>query len=444
MPSHATTQQKLIRRTLVRRLFWRLWLFAAFISLLTVALMQLPWPLALTLPLLLLASAPVAYWLGRRILQPIHSLFRALAGTVTSYRDHDYSFGIHWSYDDELRQLIDAHNALGQTLREQRLQLVQRELLLDTMVQNTPVAMALVGSNGHFVYANNSARQLLNQGHRLEGIALNDLLARSNEAFQEAFRQNGDGIFTVNIDDNEEIFLLSQRAFQLNGRPHTLILIRQLTAELRRQEVQTWKKVIRVISHELNNALAPIASLAHSGQELVRRQQYQRLDAIFETVAERARHLERFILGYAQFAKLPNPKKESIRWPAFITGLQQQSAFQLDGELPDSEASFDPAQLSQALLNLLKNAQESGSPDDEIKLSLQRQGNHWRIDIIDRGSGMSDTVLANALVPFYSTKRSGTGLGLALVREIIEAHNGKLSFANRDQGGLRVTIRLPV
>ena len=124
--------------------------------------------------------------------------------------------------------------------------------------------------------------------------------------------------------------------------------------------------------------------------------------------------------------------------------MQQQSPFQLDGELPDSEASFDPAQLSQALLNLLKNAQESGSPDDEIQLSLQRQGSHWRIDIVDRGSGMSDTVLANALVPFYSTKRSGTGLGLALVREIIEAHNGKLSFANRDQGGLRVTIRLPV
>ncbi|MFX8891321.1 hypothetical protein ABTN09_20165, partial [Acinetobacter baumannii] len=90
--------------------------------------------------------------------------------------------------------------------------------------------------------------------------------------------------------------------FRLNGRRHELILLRQLTAELRRQEVQTWKKVIRVISHELNNSLAPIASLAHSGSELLRRGQLERLPTALATIEERARHLEGFIRDYARFA----------------------------------------------------------------------------------------------------------------------------------------------
>ena len=118
-------------------------------------------------------------------------------------------------------------------------------------------------------------------------------------------------MFTVGDEEHEEIYHLSRRTFRLNGRTHELILLRQLTAELRRQEVQTWKKVIRVISHELNNSLAPIASLAHSGAELVRRGQYERLPNALATIEDRARHLEGFIRDYARFAKLPAPRVEA-------------------------------------------------------------------------------------------------------------------------------------
>jgi len=121
---------------------------------------------------------------------------------------------------------------------------------------------------------------------------------------REAMAQGGDGMFSVGRDDDEDIYHLSRRSFRLNGRTHELVLLRQLTAELRRQEVHTWKKVIRVISHELNNSLAPIASLAHSGAELVRRGQYERLPAALETIEGRARHLEGFLRDYARFAKL--------------------------------------------------------------------------------------------------------------------------------------------
>ena len=102
------------------------------------------------------------------------------------------------------------------------------------------------------------------------------------------------------------------------------------------------------------------------------------------------------------------------------------------------------AQLEQALLNLLKNAHESGSPAEQVSLSVRRVQAQLRIEVCDRGPGMNDAVLTNAMVPFYSTKRSGTGLGLALAREIAEAHGGRITLANRDGGGLAVTLILPL
>jgi len=398
--------------------------------------------LILVVCLSLLTTLPLVLWLVRSQFRPILSLFRALTGTVTSYRDGDFSFGLRWPKHDELTELVAAHNQLGDVLREQRLGLVQRELLLDTMVQNTPVAMLLIAESGPIVYGNIAARQLLNKGRKLEGHNLDTILSQAALPLRDALDRGGDGLFSVGADDEEEIYHLARRSFRLNGRAHELLLLRQITVELRRQEVQTWKKVIRVISHELNNSLAPVASLAHSGSELVRRGQYDRLPTIFATIEERARHLEGFIRGYAHFAKLPLPRTEAIAWPEFVARLHSQIPFVVDGDLPEEPAHFDMAQMEQALLNLLKNAHESGSAADQVMLRVRQLAGMLRIEVLDRGTGMSEAVLSNALVPFYSTKRSGTGLGLALAREIAEAHGGRISLGNREGGGLAVAMVL--
>jgi nitrogen fixation/metabolism regulation signal transduction histidine kinase len=386
---------------------------------------------------------PLAFSAVRRPLAPVLAMFRALAGTVTSYRDGDFAFSLAWKRNDEVGDLVSAHNALGDTLRGQREALIHRELLLDTMVQNTPVAMLLCDPGGHIVYGNLAARQLLNAGRRLEGNLLSVLLEAAPEALREAVARGGDGLFVVDRDGEEEIYYLARSGFRLNARPHELFVLRHLTVELHRQEVRTWKKVIRVISHELNNSLAPVASLAHSGSELVRRGKHDQLEKVFTTIAERARHLEQFIQGYARFAKLPAPRPEPTEWRELVERLRSQIAFSLDGELPDGAARFDPSQVEQALVNLMTNAHESGSPASDVQLRIKKLRTAIAIEVSDRGPGMSETVLANALLPFYSTKRGGTGLGLALVREIAEAHGGRVSLANRQGGGLSVTLTLP-
>jgi len=415
------------------------------------------WLVTLVSSVLLLA---LMWWTLRRATAPVRSLLRALAGTTSSYRDGEYNFSVYWPGNDELGDLVQAHRELGDVLREQRQGLVQRELLLDTMVQNTPVSMLLLANGGdgvqRVVFSNLAARKLLHNGWKLEGQAVQQVLQTMPVELRDAIERGGDSLFAVRgpgdeaedgDEDDEQVYHLSRRNFHLNGRPHDLLLIRLLTAELRRQEVQTWKKVIRVISHELNNSLAPIASLAHSGGELVRRGRTERLEEVFSTIEERSRHLEGFIRGYARFAKLPQPQLQNVQWKQFLGGLQMQIPFRM-AEIPDDlQGRVDIAQLGQALLNLLKNAHEACSeaepPNDDVELRLTRLPQWLRIEVLDHGKGMNEAVLQNALMPFYSTKRNGTGLGLALTREIVEAHGGRVSLQNRREGGLCVAIFLP-
>jgi nitrogen fixation/metabolism regulation signal transduction histidine kinase len=391
-----------------------------------------------------LALGVPALVFARQLANPVASLIRALSGSVVAFRDGDFSFSIGTRRGDEVGELVAAHNELGRVLREQRQHLFQRELLLDTVVQNTPTALVLVEPGGHVVYANVAARQLLNEGRTLAGEDFDALVATAPAPLARAVAGGGDSLFSVPFEHEDETFHLSQREFKLQGRPHRLYQIKRLTRELARQEVVTWKKVIRVISHEINNSLGPIRSLSHSGRELARLGDAARLGIVFDTIEERTRHLEGFISGYARFAKLPLPHPERIEWDPFLAGLARHYPFRIAGATPAQPGWFDRAQVEQVLINLLKNAHEAGGAADAIELGVVQGARETRIEVADRGSGMSETVLANALLPFYSTKRAGSGLGLALAREIAEAHGGRVQLANRPGGGLAVTLILPL
>jgi nitrogen fixation/metabolism regulation signal transduction histidine kinase len=408
----------------------------------------LPWRAWPWLTLLVALSLPLLAWrLSQGIWQPLGRLLRTLEGAVLSYRDGDFSATIAAGApagSTELRALVQQHNALGHALREQRQHLAQRELLLDTVVQNTPVALVLSDVRDRVVYANLAARQLLGGGRSLEGADWPGLLQQAPAALQQAVAAGNDALFSVMLDGAEESFHLSQRGFRLQGRPHRLHLFRRMTRELSRQEVASWKRVIRVISHELNNSLAPISSMAHSATELARRGDAERLQGALRSIGERARHLHGFIDGYARFAKLPAPRVEPVPWGPFLDSLASHCPFRLLGDAPQAPGHFDATQVEQALINLLKNAHEAGGPPEQVTLALVHTRHELRFEVADGGPGMTEAVLAQALLPFYSTKRQGTGLGLALAREIAEAHGGRIALLNRPQGGLQVSLSLAI
>jgi len=370
-------------------------------------------------------------------------LLRAVTDGISSLRDRDFSVSIAVDKEDAFGELITAYNGLGAALRAERQWLHQRELLLDTVIQSTPLALVLTNSNGAIVYSNVTARRLLLQGQKLEGYSFNTILEGAPEQLRDAVAGGQDTLFTMTVGEEAEIFHLSLRRFVLNTQAHHLYLLKKLTRELNAQEVATWKKLIRVIAHELNNSLAPISSLAHSGRLLLDHDDRSQLRRVFDTIEERTAHLHAFIDGYAHFAKLPKPRVAAVRWRSFLDGLKAMVDFIEDTAAMPLESHFDAMQLEQVLINLIKNSHESGSRPWDVVVTVRAQGAGALIQVHDRGGGMSPAVLQQALLPFYSTKPTGTGLGLTISREIVEAHRGTLNLSNRQDGGLSVSIWLP-
>jgi two-component system, NtrC family, nitrogen regulation sensor histidine kinase NtrY len=397
-----------------------------------------------------LACLPLVLWVAAVVTRSWSRVLRAVSDGISSMRDHDFSVSIRRISNDELGDLVIAYNALGDLLRRERLDLHQRELLLDTVIQTTPLVMVLTNSAGRIVYSNIAARKFFLGGRKLEGLDFLELLQQAPAPLREALSSNADMLFTIEVEGESQVYHLSQRRFHLNAQPQQLLLLKQLTRELAAQEVAVWKKVIRVIAHELNNSLAPITSLAHSGQLLAREPdgvnlERAKLERIMTTIGERAAHLASFIDGYARFAKLPRPRPEAVEWSPFLARLQSALTFRLEGPLPSRPGYFDASQLQQVLINLLKNAAESGSRPDDISVAVRDGAESFVLEVADRGTGLAENVLRDALLPFYSTKPTGTGLGLTLCREIVEAHGGRLSLANRPDGtaGAVVTLWLP-
>jgi len=404
-------------------------------------------------------SLPLGIWLGRLMTHSWTAVIGALRDGMASVRDHDYSISIARPLHDDLGDLVAAYNSVGDLLRRERLDLHQRELLLDTVIQTTPLALVLTNAADRIVFSNLAARQLLHGGRKLEGLELNAVLEKAPAPLRDAVAGSADTLFTMQQGAEAEVYHLSQRRFLLNAQPHRLLLLKQLTRELAAQEVAVWKKVIRVIAHELNNSLAPISSLANSGLMLTRdrlaadtaagstdpnaQADSARLQRVFTTIADRATHLATFIDGYARFAKLPQPKLARVEWRSFFARLEGTVSFRLGRPLPEGAATFDATQLEQVMINLLKNAAESGSKKEDIEVTVHAVHDGWMVEVADRGTGLSEDVLRDALLPFYSTKPSGTGLGLTLCREIVEAHDGRFSLANREGGGAVMTIWLP-
>ena len=189
------------------------------------------------------------------------------------------------------------------------------------------------------LYANLAARQLFGDGQKLEGLAFDELLER-----RAAGHARGTGRGAAircsrsKLHGEPQVFHLSQRRFLLNGQPHRLRLLKQLTREFNAREVATWKRVIRVIAHEINNSVAPIASLAQSGQRLAEQPDRAQLQRVFAAIEERMAHLAGFVEGYSRFAKLPRPRPETVDWHVVHRAAAHGRAVQVEGALPDEPA----------------------------------------------------------------------------------------------------------
>ncbi|HEX6161037.1 MAG TPA: ATP-binding protein [Thermoanaerobaculia bacterium] len=366
----------------------------------------------------------------------------SLEDGLRAFRDADFGMRLAAPERDPAGGVKRIYNDVANILRTQRNDIYQKELLLDTILQRTPVAVVLVNAADRIVFSNTAARELFARGGRIDGHRFADILETLVEPLRDAVLAGGDGIVTI-PGDHEETFHLSIRSVHLNTQLHRLVLVERLTPELRRQEVAVWKKAIRIINHELNNTIAPISSLFHSARRAQERPEHRhKLAEIYDTIEERLGYLRAFLEAYAQFARLPEPRKQPVSWAELLADVHALYDFRIEGRA-DDEVRVDPAQMQQVLINLVKNAHESGSDHDAIVVRVQRVPDGSVVRVCDRGRGMSEEVMRQALLPFYTTKPGGSGLGLALCNEIVEAHGGRLRLESPAGEGTTVTLWLP-
>jgi two-component system nitrogen regulation sensor histidine kinase NtrY len=211
-----------------------------------------------------------------------------------------------WSYTARLRRERALH-------AENERRRAERELLLQTLLDASPYAIVFYADAGRIVFANQPAQHLFFEDQPAEGKNFLRLVAAGPPAFRPALLGPADSIASFDLNGQRETYHFTRRTFDFSGEPHTLLLVRQLTREVARHEIEVLKRVVRLISHEVNNALAPVSSLVHSARQIIKSgTRHERLERVFQTIDERAQHLAQFVAGYAALSKLPRAQPRDM------------------------------------------------------------------------------------------------------------------------------------
>ena len=388
---------------------------------------------------LALLSVQLAIWLSfrRSLLAPV----QALTNVVAAYRGGDYALRSRLGFSSEtLGHLAHEINGLGQTLYQQRLQAMEASALLDKLVGSIGVAILAFSAEREVRVINPAAARLLRLpaaealGRNARELALDELLDEAVPTRVVTFLGGQRGRWQV-----------THGTFREGGLTQHLLIITDVMQALREEERAAWRRLIRVISHEVNNSLAPIKSLAGTLRDLLSAS--QQADALFglEVIERRADSLKRFLGEYSRLARLPALRRQWIRVaPLVARVIKLEQAGAVTVELPEElEAFVDEDQIEQALINLLRNAAEAQpAGQGGLELSVSDSSRDLIVKVIDAGSGIANP--DNLFVPFFTTKAGGSGIGLLLCRQIAEAHGGTLRLENSSDGpGATATLEIP-
>jgi PAS domain S-box-containing protein len=379
-----------------------------------------------------------------RVTRPL----QAVSNLLLALREGDYSVRGHVGRsEDPLAEVLHEVNLLSETLRTQRLGALEADALLTHVIEGIDVAVLTFDEAGHLRLVNRASERLLARtrdevlGKAARELELEELLeGPAPRRLTRTFAREGGP------------YELRRMTFRKEGRPHTLVVLPDLRLALREQEREAWRRLVRVLGHEINNSLAPIQSFAESLREMVvkgpRAPDWEEdMASGLEIIARRSESLGRFMSAYTHMARLPPPAPREMEmggWVRRIAALEPRLPVEVRPG-PELRLHADEDQLEQVLINLVRNA---------VEASLETRGRVWlswrmvgpeelELCVEDEGQGLADT--ANLFVPFFTTKPGGSGIGLALSRQIAEAHGGSLKLENRTgERGCRARLRLPL
>ncbi len=388
-------------------------------------------------------------WLGfgLAVRNAVARPLQTIANMQAALREGDYSMRMRRGRTaDSLNELIYEVNALSDAMRNQRLGAMEATALLAKVVSEIEVAIFTFDERHRLKLINRAGEQLLSMpseralGRTAAQLGLEDCLEGENaRTIDRAFRgQSGR-------------FGMRRSEFRQDGLPHQLLVIADLSRALREEERQAWQRLVRVLGHELNNSLAPVQSIADSLTKIMKRDPRphdweQDVETGVRVIAERAEALSRFMRDYSRLARLPKPQPQPVLLDNVVrrvANLEKRLAVDVVAG-PEVMLSVDPDQFDQLLINLVKNAVDASlETSGKVTVGWERNGQAVDVYVRDEGHGIMNT--SNLFVPFFTTKPGGTGIGLALSRQIVEAHGGRITLENRhDTHGCEARVQLPL
>ena len=397
-----------------------------------------------TLGILIIATwLVVAALLRERVVRPLPTLSNLLG----ALREGDYSIRARGAdREDALGLAFLEANVLGETLRSQRLGAMEATTLLRTVMAEIDVAVYAFDENEKLRLVNRAGARVLHQpAERLLGRTAEQL------GLDVALRGETSRAIDLELPGARGRWETRRSVFRQDGRPHTLLVLADLNKTLREEELKAWQRLVRVLSHEINNSLAPIKSIAGSLQSILDRQPSPAdagadLKRGLNVIGGRADALVRFMSSYARLARLPTPTLQPLdvsAWVKRIAALETRLPVRVDAG-PDVALRADGDQLDQLLINLVRNAVDASlETSGRVAMGWTRNNGMLEVRVEDEGRGIESG--ANLFVPFYTTKPEGSGIGLVLSRQIAEAHGGTITLENRSgRPGCVAVVKLPI
>jgi len=402
---------------------------------------------------LTLTSLIVVFWIGfaLTVRNRVAFALRTISNLLGALCEGDYSMRLRGaSRDDAMGELVWEANRLARFLQGQRFDVVESTALLQKILAEIDVALFGFGSTGVLQWVNDSGRQLLKLNEeKIIGSHAKEF------GLDLCLRGPTPRIVDLSLPGGAGRWELRRATYREKGLSHQLVFLSDMTRTLHEEERQAWRRLIQILRHEINNSLTPIQSVAQSLQKCLKQKPRSKgwqedVREGLEIIAERSEVLGGFIASYSRLTRLPEPTFDEMKvetWIRRAVGLETRLPVEIIRG-PELMIQADHSQLDQLLINIVSNSVEASleagrQTGKHVVITWKIAGSFLEVWVDDDGSGL-DTA-TDPFVPFFTTKPQGSGIGLALSRQIAEAHGGYLTLISHpDRPGCRALLRLPI
>lgn len=367
--------------------------------------------------------------------------------------------------DGYTRYLREQFSFVLHKLRKSKLTKDERYHYLTTIVQHAGIGLITFNEKGEIQIMNIAAKRLL----KVESLKNIDELSNISQVLVDTFKKlKTGGRDLIKIDFNGDIRQLSVYAIELSlvNEHFKLISLQNIQSELEENEMEAWQKLVRVLTHEIMNSVTPISSLAttveadvinridHSKDKCeINKEDLEDIHLALQTIQRRSEGLIRFVSDFRSLTHTPQPKFELVEitdlfdqiWMLMKSDIEKEKIdFNYDVNPENLTANIDPELIQQVLINLIKNAIQAVEEKDSRQiemLAFQDEKSRAVIVIKDNGAGIDEEAQSKIFIPFFTTKKKGSGIGLSLSRQIMRQHKGSISVKSKVNEGAEFTLR---